>query len=228
MELRFGDPAKPCSLCLYSLTAERMGGYCRVLVLLDWYAGNDAAKRAPRDPRPASRPSRYNFPRMSTVTTSSPSETQALGASLGARLAPGDLVSLDGDLGAGKTTFVQGLARGWGSTDRVTSPTFVLVNEYRRADGGRLYHMDAYRLSGPADAEDIDIDSLLAVGPLVVEWAERVHAALPPPDFSVRFTDLGYDRRKITVVSGTTGSADTSLPAPARAPHDSGPTETAV
>ena len=101
---------------------------------------------------------------MPTRTTHSPAQTRAFGASIGKRLAPGSLVCLHGNLGSGKTTLVQGIAEGWGSVDRVTSPTFVLVNEYRRADGARLYHMDAYRLSGPGEAEDLDIDAYLSAG----------------------------------------------------------------
>ncbi len=76
----------------------------------------------------------------------SPEQTRRLGARLGAVLRPGDVICLQGDLGAGKTTFVQGVAQGWGSLDSVSSPTFVIVNEYRRADGDLLFHMDAYRL----------------------------------------------------------------------------------
>ena len=138
---------------------------------------------------------------MPAVITSSPSETRSLGAGLGKTLSPGDLVCLEGDLGSGKTTFVQGLALGWGSTDRVTSPTFVLVNEYRRTDGSRLYHMDAYRLGGPAEALELDVDALLAAGPLVVEWADRIRAALPDPAATVAFTDLGGEKREIVVRS---------------------------
>jgi len=98
---------------------------------------------------------------------------------LGALLRPGDVICLEGDLGAGKTTFVQGVAAGWGSLDAVSSPTFVLVKVYRRLDGESLYHLDAYRLSGPAEATDLDIDAMLAKGPLAVEWADRVKGALP-------------------------------------------------
>ncbi|HUF39921.1 MAG TPA: tRNA (adenosine(37)-N6)-threonylcarbamoyltransferase complex ATPase subunit type 1 TsaE [Anaerolineales bacterium] len=147
---------------------------------------------------------------MPALTTNSPSETRALGVELGKTLSTGDLVCLEGDLGAGKTTFVQGLARGWGSTDRVTSPTFVLVNEYRRTDGARMYHLDAYRLSGPAEAEDLDIDTLLATGPLVVEWPDRIRTALPDPSVTVRFTDLGGDQRKIVVWSDGSDGSDGS------------------
>ncbi len=107
-------------------------------------------------------------------------QTRRIGMRLGALLRPGDLVCLVGDLGAGKTTLVQGIAAGWGSRDAGNSPTFVLVNVYRRMDGGRLYHLDAYRLSGAAEAIDLDLDALLEGGPLVIEWAERIQSALPP------------------------------------------------
>ena len=98
---------------------------------------------------------------------------------LGALLQPGDVVCLIGDLGAGKTTLVQGVAAGWGSLDPVSSPTFVLGNMYRRTDQERLYHLDAYRLSSPAEAIDLDLDDMLENGPLLIEWADRIETALP-------------------------------------------------
>ncbi len=76
----------------------------------------------------------------------SPEQTRQIGNRLGGALQSGDVICLQGDLGAGKTTFVQGLAEGWGSRDAVSSPTFILVNMYRRADHAQLFHMDAYRL----------------------------------------------------------------------------------
>ena len=113
-----------------------------------------------------------------------------------------------GDLGAGKTTLVQGMAAGWGSPDRVTSPTFVLVNEYRRSHGGRFYHMDAYRLSGPAEAFDLDLETLLAKGPLVVEWAGRIRAALPEPTFEIRIVDLRDNARRFQIASADSERLD--------------------
>ena len=98
---------------------------------------------------------------------------------LGALLQRGDVICLDGDLGAGKTTLVQGIAAGWGSTDAVSSPTFVLVNIYRRGDSERLAHLDAYRLDGPHEAEALDLDALLVNGPLVIEWAQKIIQSLP-------------------------------------------------
>ena len=109
----------------------------------------------------------------------SPEQTRRLGVRLGSLLQTGDLICLCGDLGAGKTTFVQGIAQGWGSLDGVSSPTFVLVNEYRRPDGRLLYHLDAYRLANWMEAEDLDIDRMIESGPVVIEWPERIKEALP-------------------------------------------------
>ena len=98
---------------------------------------------------------------------------------LGGLLHTSDLICLQGDLGAGKTTLVQGLAQGWGSLDAVSSPTFVLVNEYRRPDACQLFHIDAYRLESAPEAAELDLDSMLAHGALIVEWAERIMSVLP-------------------------------------------------
>lgn len=109
----------------------------------------------------------------------SPEQTRRLGTRIGALLAPGDLICLNGDLGAGKTTLIQGIAHGWESLDRVSSPTFVIVNEYHRKTGETLFHMDAYRLENAAEAFDLDLDRMLEEGVLLVEWAERIKEALP-------------------------------------------------
>ena len=110
----------------------------------------------------------------------SPDQTRRLGVRLGELLKPGDLVLLAGDLGAGKTTFAQGIARGWGSLDPVTSPTFVLINEYRRADEARLYHFDGFRLEDGAEAASLGLQEMIEEGgPLLIEWPERVQSMLP-------------------------------------------------
>lgn len=109
----------------------------------------------------------------------SPDQTRRVGMRIGALLTRGDVLCLQGDLGAGKTTLVQGLAAGWGSIDPVSSPTFVLVNVYRRQGEERLAHLDAYRLQSAEEAIDLDLDALLLEGPLVVEWADRILASLP-------------------------------------------------
>lgn len=113
------------------------------------------------------------------IISRSAEQSQRVGMRLGALLQPGDIVCLIGDLGAGKTTFVQGLAAGWGSLDPVSSPTFVIVNLYRRLDKSQLYHLDAYRLSGPAEAADLDLDAMLDNGSMVIEWADIIADALP-------------------------------------------------
>lgn len=116
----------------------------------------------------------------------SPEQTRRVGMRLGGMLQTGDVIGLVGDLGSGKTTLVQGVASGWGSLDPVCSPTFVLVNVYRHPEGGKLFHLDAYRLSGPAEAEDLDVTTMLEAGPLVVEWAERIREVLPIDHLQVR------------------------------------------
>lgn len=109
----------------------------------------------------------------------SPEQTRRLGVRLGSMLQSGDIVCLKGDLGSGKTTFVQGLAQGWGSLDIVTSPTFVLVNQYQRMDGSTIFHLDAYRMQNALEAEDLDLVQMIDNGCLVVEWPDKIREALP-------------------------------------------------
>ena len=109
----------------------------------------------------------------------SPEQTRRIGTRLGGMLKTGDVVCLYGELGAGKTTFVQGIAQGWGSADMVTSPTFVLINQYHRADNAEMYHLDAYRLKDASDAEVLDLNDLIDRGILLTEWPERIQSALP-------------------------------------------------
>lgn len=110
----------------------------------------------------------------------SPEQTERLGVRLGELAKPGDVFCLAGDLGAGKTTLAKGIARGWGALDQVTSPSFVLINEYRRADSQRLIHLDAFRLESLAEAAALGLSDLFdGVGPVLVEWPERVQELLP-------------------------------------------------
>ncbi len=125
----------------------------------------------------------------------SPEQTRRLGIRLGSLLKPGDIVCLTGDLGAGKTTFVQGIAKGWGSLDSVSSPTFVLINVYRRQDGIKLSHLDAYRLSGAEEAEDLDILPLMESGPVLIEWADRITEVLPGERIWVSLRWLADEQR---------------------------------
>jgi tRNA threonylcarbamoyladenosine biosynthesis protein TsaE len=129
----------------------------------------------------------------------SPEQTRRVGMRLGGILQPGDVLGLVGDLGSGKTTLVQGVASGWGSLDPVSSPTFVLVNVYRHPERGRLFHLDAYRLNGPVEAEDLDLTAMLDSGPLVVEWAERIQKALPTEHLQVSMTYIDEDCRDMII-----------------------------
>jgi tRNA threonylcarbamoyladenosine biosynthesis protein TsaE len=122
---------------------------------------------------------------MAKLRTSTPAGTQAVAAALAGLAEPGDLVLLSGDLGAGKTTFVQGYARALGVTDVVTSPTFTLHRSYR----GRLtlHHLDVYRLVHVAEADDLDLPALLEDDAVTLsEWGETIAEALPPDRLDVR------------------------------------------
>jgi tRNA threonylcarbamoyladenosine biosynthesis protein TsaE len=123
--------------------------------------------------------------------------TRRVGIRLGTILKTGDVICLVGDLGSGKTTLVQGMAAGWGSLDRVTSPTFVLVNLYRRLDGGQFHHLDAYRLKDAKEAEELDLEADIDSGPLVVEWAERISAALPKDHLWVSLRIVDENQRDL-------------------------------
>jgi tRNA threonylcarbamoyladenosine biosynthesis protein TsaE len=127
----------------------------------------------------------------------SPDQTRHVGMRLGAALQAGDVICLQGDLGAGKTTFVQGIAHGWGSVDPVSSPTFILVNVYRGSDSKRLFHMDAYRLDSTPEAEELDLDSMLAQGPLIIEWPERMTKLIPLERLWVQLEHRNGDEREM-------------------------------
>jgi len=124
--------------------------------------------------------------------TSSALETEAAGEELGRRLRTGDLVLLKGELGAGKTTFVRGMAKGSGSAAQVASPTFQLVRVYP----GRLQlaHVDLYRLEKGDELRDLDLDELLDQGAVVVEWGERLAGA---DGALISIEHLGADRRRL-------------------------------
>ena len=127
----------------------------------------------------------------------SPEQTRRIGMRLGSALQSGDVICLQGELGAGKTTFVQGVAQGWGSLDSVSSPTFILVNEYRRADDGRLFHLDAYRLETLPEAEELDLDTMLINGALLIEWPERLEPLIPHERIWVNLTHAAEEQRQM-------------------------------
>ena len=134
-------------------------------------------------------------------TTTSPAETEAIGAALGKILPAGTVIAYRGDLGAGKTAFTRGLARGLGCTDLVTSPTYTIVNEYL---GGRLplFHFDMYRLRSSDDLFDIGWDDYLDRGGIcAVEWSENVDDAMEGA-VCITIEKLGEDSRRITIEGG--------------------------
>lgn len=135
--------------------------------------------------------------------TQSAQETRALAARLASFLAAGDVIALAGDLGAGKTTFVQGLAAGLGITAPVTSPTFVLINRYRAADGRVLHHADCYRLqNAPSEMWDAGLGDLFAGDDIVViEWADRIPGLLPADHLAILFEYLDEERRRLTLTA---------------------------
>ena len=131
------------------------------------------------------------------VFSRSPEQTRRIGMWLGGALQAGDVICLQGDLGAGKTTFVQGIAHVWGSLDSVSSPTFIIVNVYRRGDEARLFHMDAYRLDSTPEAEELDLDSMLSQGPLLIEWPERMNGLIPPEHLWISLEPVAQEEREM-------------------------------
>ena len=136
-----------------------------------------------------------------TFLTNSPAETEAVGAALARVLPAGTILAYRGDLGAGKTAFTRGLARGLGYTDPVTSPTYTIVNEYL---GGRLplFHFDMYRLGSSDDLWDIGWEDYLDRGGIcAVEWSENVDDAMENAVY-VTIEKTGEESRKITIEGG--------------------------
>jgi tRNA threonylcarbamoyladenosine biosynthesis protein TsaE len=139
------------------------------------------------------------------IESRSEQDTIDAGRVLAGRLAPGDVLLLYGDLGAGKTAFVRGLAHGLGASDEdVSSPTFTLVQEYK---GGRLtlFHADLYRLT-PIEAADLGLDDLGEEGVLAIEWADRLDR-LPVSPIVVRMDVVGETARRIVVSPSWTGKS---------------------
>lgn len=132
----------------------------------------------------------------------SPQETEALGQALVQKLAPGAVVAFSGDLGAGKTAFVRGMAQGLGITQRVTSPTFTIVNEY---EGGRLplFHFDMYRLHSVEELFDIGWEDFLSrSGICAVEWSENIQEALEPGTVYVDIRRGQGEQERIISIKG--------------------------
>lgn len=131
------------------------------------------------------------------AATDDPDKTRDLAAALSTLVRDGDLVVLSGDMGAGKTCFTQGLARGLGIEGRVTSPTFTLANTY----DGRLVlnHLDVYRLEDPSETIDLDLPEMLESGVTVIEWGSQIDAVLPAErlEVEIRWPDSGDDDERV-------------------------------
>lgn len=135
------------------------------------------------------------------IVTHSPEETEQVGADLAKRLSAGSIVAFSGDLGAGKTAFVRGLARGLGISQRVTSPTFTIVNEYE-GDGLPLFHFDLYRLCSADELFDIGWEDYLRRGGVcAVEWSENASGALGEDCVFVDISRGMHDSQRIIRIS---------------------------
>ena len=158
------------------------------------------------------------------LVTASPAQTYQIGFILGRHARPGQVIALQGELGAGKTTLTQGIAAGMGIRARVTSPTFTLVNEYEGQPGPRLIHIDTYRLGDQpdravAEAATFGLEEILDAGELeeadggavaVIEWAERV-ASLLPDDRLLIILEAGSDPAQRTITCRALGPASEAL-----------------
>ncbi|RMG98183.1 MAG: tRNA (adenosine(37)-N6)-threonylcarbamoyltransferase complex ATPase subunit type 1 TsaE [Chloroflexi bacterium] len=136
-------------------------------------------------------------------------QTERLGVRLGELLRLNDLLCLSGELGAGKTALARGIARGWGASTRVTSPTFTLVNEYPRLKDGRiLYHIDCYRLETADEIATVGLEDILfGEQPVMIEWPERIRPLLPEDRLTVEITYLSETRRALRFVASGQHSA---------------------
>lgn len=136
---------------------------------------------------------------MAETETASPEETEALAAGLAARLVEGDLVTVAGELGAGKTTFVRGACAALGVRERVTSPTYTIGHRYHAHDGAEVSHLDLYRFEGVSPAEWGDLEPYFEGAIAFVEWPEAAAGVLPPARFAVRMRHAEGARRLVSI-----------------------------
>lgn len=136
------------------------------------------------------------------IETNSPKETKELGKKMAERAKPGDVFTLVGDLGVGKTVFTQGIAEGLGIDEPVNSPTFTIVQEY---ESGRMpfYHFDVYRIGDPEEMDEIGFDDYIyGDGLCLIEWADLIEEILPEKRVAIRIEknlEKGFDYRRITI-----------------------------
>ncbi len=137
--------------------------------------------------------------------TNTSEETYAIGEHIAAVVKPGQFISLQGDLGSGKTTFTKGFAKGLGIQRHITSPTFLIIKSYDvpREDITKLYHLDLYRLNSEQDIEGIGISEILkdSHAVIIVEWADRMGSLLPKERIEVDFEYIDDNRRQITIAN---------------------------
>ncbi len=133
-----------------------------------------------------------------------------LGVRLGELLQPNDMVCLSGELGSGKTVLARGVGRGWGTAIRVTSPTFIVVNQYPRMHDDRiLYHIDCYRLETEADVISAGLeDVLLDEGAFMIEWPEHIEEYLPADRLWIEMSHVNETRRKLRFVASEGRATD--------------------
>jgi tRNA threonylcarbamoyladenosine biosynthesis protein TsaE len=167
---------------------------------------------------------------LKVVVSRTPEETRALGQCLGRLLGAGQVIALRGELGAGKTTFIQGLAAGMGVAQRVTSPTFILVNQYQNQNGPSLVHVDSYRLGEAAEQAALEaaafgLEEILATSEavsrgtpdaadgfvVVIEWAERVAALLPADHLRVTLAHVRGHETMRRIEFAATGPRSAAL-----------------
>ena len=139
-------------------------------------------------------------PNVVEFVSGSPAQTMRLGERLGRLLHGGEVICLEGNLGAGKTCFAQGVGRGWGATDDLTSPTFTLIHELRRKpDKAHLYHIDLYRIEQETEAWLLGLTDLMdSTASVLIEWPERAPSLLPPDRLWIKLEALDETRRRLS------------------------------
>ncbi|MDD3886967.1 MAG: tRNA (adenosine(37)-N6)-threonylcarbamoyltransferase complex ATPase subunit type 1 TsaE [Victivallaceae bacterium] len=137
-----------------------------------------------------------------TLISRSEVETEAFAENLAKQLPGGTVIALDGDLGAGKTVFARGFARGLGITEPVSSPTYTIVQEYKLPSGGMFYHLDLYRISNAVSALAFGVDEFLndPDAYALVEWPERIDNIMPPHTLRIKIKHLSDTERELTVI----------------------------